>query len=54
MDKHSSPLVVTWSKSGREKLEVASSFFGGSEIVTWRVEMPHNRIVEMPKCEMEK
>jgi hypothetical protein len=46
-----SPLVVTWSKSCREKLEAASSFFGVSEIATWRVEMPHNRIAEMPKCE---
>jgi hypothetical protein len=44
-----SPLVVTWSKSCRENLEVASSFFKVSEIVTWRFEMPDNRIFEMMK-----
>jgi hypothetical protein len=45
-----SPLVVTWSKSCRENLEATSSFFGVSEIATWRVEKPHNRIVKLLKC----
>jgi hypothetical protein len=40
-------MVVTSSKSCRENIEVTSSFFGVSEIATWRVEMPHNRIAEM-------
>jgi hypothetical protein len=46
-----SPLVVTWLKSCREKIEATSSI---SEITTWRFEMPHNRISELPKCRNEK
>jgi hypothetical protein len=41
--------------SHRRKMEEGASadklHFGVSEIATWRVEMPHNRIVIMPKCE---
>jgi hypothetical protein len=47
-------MVVTSSKSCRENLEAASSIFRVSEIATWRVEMPHNRIAELPKCRNAK
>jgi hypothetical protein len=41
--------------SHRRKMEEGASadklHFGVSEIATWRVKMPHNSIVIMPKCE---